>query len=199
MKKIGLLLFVCLLDVIFLAAGDGGNQGLPDPIFPVLLGMATLMITLILFYDGHFKQAHSQWSTWVKKSNRHYGVVPGEYEVSPSHAAHPQMHVHDAVALDSKHPGMHSHGAHAKAVHVESPGVFAMDSQKEKRSIFKKPQGHNLTQQYEFVDLVRQEIVEMKKNGSSDGEIITHLKEEEWDPQVIYIALSRAKKGEKAK
>lgn len=68
-----------------------------------------------------------------------------------------------------------------------------------KQSIFKKPANSNLTMQYEFVDVVRQEIVEMRKNGHSDGEIVAHLKASEWDPQVIYIALSRAKKGEKAK
>lgn len=153
MKKIGLLLFVLFLDVVVLTSGESGGQGLPDPYFGMLVLFATLLVTLLLFYDNHFRQAHAQWKSWTRNN------VKKENSLHVEHS--PQAH------------------------EVHTP-------------LFKKT-NHNLSMQYEFVDLVRQEIVEMRKNGLSEGEIVSHLKKESWDPQVIYIALSRVKKGEKAK
>ena len=48
--------------------------------------------------------------------------------------------------------------------------------------------------QYEFIELVKNQIIEMREQGRSDGEIIAFLKSEKWDPQVIFIALGRVKK-----
>ncbi|MFH1916243.1 MAG: hypothetical protein ABIJ21_03185 [Nanoarchaeota archaeon] len=62
----------------------------------------------------------------------------------------------------------------------------------------KKPKDLSLDMQYQFIDLVRQEIIELRRQGRSDGEIIKQLNSEQWDPQVIYIALSRTKLPEKA-
>jgi hypothetical protein len=153
MKKIGLLLFVLFLDMVVLTYADPGGQGLPDPYFGMLVLFATLLITLLLFYDEHFRQAHAHVKSWTRNSVKKENSL---------HVEHSQQ----------------AHEAHTP--------------------LFKKT-NHNLSMQYEFVDLVRQEIVEMRKNNLSDGAIVAHLKEEQWDPQVIYIALSRAKKGEKAK
>ena len=51
----------------------------------------------------------------------------------------------------------------------------------------------SLELQYQFLELVKNQIVEMRGQGMTDAAIIRKLKEHKWDPQVIFIALSRVR------
>jgi len=53
-----------------------------------------------------------------------------------------------------------------------------------------------LDRQYELIEMLRNQIIIMKTTGSTDGEIIRQLKREQWDPQVIMIALGRVKQDD---
>ncbi|MFH1072676.1 MAG: hypothetical protein V1743_04570 [Nanoarchaeota archaeon] len=53
-----------------------------------------------------------------------------------------------------------------------------------------------LDRQYEMIEMLRNQIIIMRTTGKSDGEIIRQLKLEQWDPQVIMIALGRVKQDD---
>jgi len=62
-----------------------------------------------------------------------------------------------------------------------------------KSYMLRKKDSPSIQLQYQFVELVEAQITELQHEGKSEEEIITCLKEQKWDPQVIYLALSRKK------
>ena len=171
MKKIFPLLFVLLLDFVFLTAADEAKQIIPTPFFPLILLFATLVVTLLLFYDRQTMAMQLEWIRFRKEND------PETVQLEPEivELAQPALVVEKTKSI--------------------KPNI----KPKLKLSLgTKKPKNLSLDMQYQFIDLVRQEILELRKNEKSDGEIVKQLHAEQWDPQVIYIALSRTKKPEKA-
>ncbi|MFH1401204.1 MAG: hypothetical protein ABIH41_06835 [Nanoarchaeota archaeon] len=52
----------------------------------------------------------------------------------------------------------------------------------------------SLELQYQLMDLVKNQIVEMKDQGQSDSQVIKVLRAQKWDPNVISVAMSRVRR-----
>jgi hypothetical protein len=100
---------------------------------------------------------------------------------------HQQWHKLYTRRVDKMFPATKSEvSAQQPATTPKSPSLV-------KSFLLRKKETPALNLQYQFVDLVKSQIVEMQKEGKSEHEIVEVLKQQRWDAQVIYLALSRLK------
>ncbi|MBU1975337.1 MAG: hypothetical protein KKG59_02940 [Nanoarchaeota archaeon] len=179
MKKIVTLLAVFLMDFIlleaFVAAEDNLKLFTPD-VYSFLLLFLTLAMTMFLFYEHHFQKAHENWRNFYQDKAESVFTKIENRKISKTKLE---------VKKDKKFTVEHKENKEEHKIKVPK-----------RLGIFNTKKAPSLELQYEFVELVKNNITEMRSNGSTDGEIIKTLKEQQWDPQVIFIALSRVKKQE---
>lgn len=81
------------------------------------------------------------------------------------------------------------------------PGEHAkpMSASLVKSYLLRKKETPALNLQYQFIELLTSQITDLQSEGKSEQEILEVLKGERWDPQVIYLAMSRTKMPEQEK